>query len=707
VNTPFLSYRVAEPWVVGVDLEKPEAFLLGRRAAPWRYIGYREAERLLGDPAAAGKRSGEALARNPPDPLARLLAGAVRLRKGDRAGAKAILESLVQSQPQLAIAWRELGFALAGLGDRANAVDALTRAVDLNFGDKDSWYGLGDLLLFPESDETRAPELESQLAQARDHFYRGRPDKAQAVLRDLLAARPECAPACKLLADIVFCTGRWNDARPLLERALQLAPGFQAARFRLASLLYLHREFAAALPQIENLLEAEPANTLYRALQAMTLAADRQLEAALCAFERLVPDCPDRPGLWFQYALLLRALHDPKAPAAFLHIIDRFPSIFDAYVGLAGMTTSTLDESFLGRVDAQLARDDLAAEDRAKLHFVLGKTLEDRGRQAQAFEHYCASNAILYEGREYGAEAGTALKRRSMRVFTPAFFRSRAGSGHPAPDPIFVVGMPRSGSTLVEQILASHSAIEGLGELPCLRQIVEELDAAGERYPDALKTFGPDGFRALGEKYLALARGHRRSSKPFFTDKFPGNYSCAALIALILPNARIIDVRRHPLDCGFSCFKHYFPRTQPITLDLRDVGRAYVDYVELMAHFDAVVGGRVQRVFYEQLVQNPEQEIRRLLDFLGLPFEEECLRFHENRRLVLTLSVDQVRRPLYDSSIGHWRHYEEWLSPLREELGCVLDLYPNVPKFFPELHMSTRLSSWPGAAGYPGEHARV
>jgi hypothetical protein len=280
-----------------------------------------------------------------------------------------------------------------------------------------------------------------------------------------------------------------------------------------------------------------------------------------------------------------------------------------------------------------------------------------------------------------------------MQLFTPAFFRQRKGAGYDERGAIFIVGLPRSGSTLVEQILASHSDIEGLGELDCLQTIVSRLTHAegkGPRYPAAVGTLDLERLRTLGKEYMDLTRARRKTDRPFFTDKLPANFSHAGLIHLILPNAKIVDVRRHPLDCGFSCYKHYFPFGQPLTYRLEDIGRAYVDYVELMAHFDDVLRGNVYRILYERLVADPAKEVRLLLAYLGLPFEQQCLRFHENRRLVTTLSHDQVRMPLYASGTEQWRHYEPWLQPLKKELGYVLEVYPEVPKFYAHLNARRR-----------------
>jgi hypothetical protein len=251
--------------------------------------------------------------------------------------------------------------------------------------------------------------------------------------------------------------------------------------------------------------------------------------------------------------------------------------------------------------------------------------------------------------------------------------------------------MPRAGSTLTEQILSSHSMIEGLGELRELGEITRKLadQAKAQKkppYPMILGELDAERILALGEEYLEKTQSRRKTESRYFTDKMPGNYVHVAFIHLILPNAKIIDIRRHPLDCCFSCFKHYFPAGQPLSTNLRDVGRAYVEYVELMAFFDELLPGRVHRVIYENLVDDPETEVRRMLGYLGLPFEEECLRFYENKRHVRTISQDQVRMPLYKTGKEQWRSYDRWLGPLKEELGYVLDCYPDVPKYFTEIH---------------------
>jgi tetratricopeptide (TPR) repeat protein len=410
-------------------------------------------------------------------------------------------------------------------------------------------------------------------------------------------------------------------------------------------------------------------------------------------YEKLIESSPDRPGLWLQYAHIVR-MHRPEKSAALLeNVLRRFPFFVDAIYTLATIKSFRFDQSWIERIRMQFDDPDLDIESRAKLHFILGKAFEDLGDYAKSFDHYKSSNEIQCEIGQAGLKNAEQFIRVAKTVFTRRFVQQRRGVGCKDSGPIFVVGLPRSGSTLVEQMLSSHSAIEGLGEVVDMLLIIKQLGPTPFAYPRFLKTADYDRFRALGEEYMALTHARRKTGKPFFTDKLPMNYAHAVLIHLMLPNARIIDVRRHPLDCGFSCYKHYFPSGQDRTLGRRRMGRWYADYVELMAHFDEILPGRVHRIIYEDLVENPEEQVRLMLDYVGLPFEERCLRFHETERVVDTISAEQVRMPLYKSGVAHWRHYEQWLDPMKEELGNVLDTYPEPPDFFPRLR--ARVASRP------------
>jgi hypothetical protein len=332
----------------------------------------------------------------------------------------------------------------------------------------------------------------------------------------------------------------------------------------------------------------------------------------------------------------------------------------------------------------QLARTDLTDDDRLHLEFAIGKALEDTGEYPASFQHYARGNVLRRAQLRYSAGETSARVRRARALYTPDFFAARASMGCPARDPIFVVGLPRAGSTLIEQILSSHSQIEGTMELPEVTSITRALRQQGDAgsaapYHDALAALDADALRALGKQYLAHTRIQRKTSAPLFIDKMPNNFMHVGLIHLILPNAKIIDARRHPLACCFSAFKQHFARGQSFSYSLDDLGRYYRDYVALMAHFDAVLPGRVHRVFYERMVDDTEAEVRRLLAYCGVPFEEACLRFYQNQRPVRTASSEQVRQPIYRDGVDHWRHYASWLDPLASALGPVLERYPDVP----------------------------
>jgi hypothetical protein len=335
-------------------------------------------------------------------------------------------------------------------------------------------------------------------------------------------------------------------------------------------------------------------------------------------------------------------------------------------------------------MEGQLRRSDLTDEDRFHLEFALGKAREDAGAFEASFGSYARGNALRRRSLVYEADETTDQVRRAVALFTPQFFAERAGLGCPAPDPIFVVGLPRAGSTLVEQILASHSQVEGTQELPDIITLARRLGgkarrASEGRYPEVLGELTGADLRSLGEEYLARARPHRKLGRPFFIDKMPNNWAHLGLIRLALPNARVIDARRHPLGCGFSAFKQHFARGQGFTYDLADIGRYYADYVRLMACFDAAQPGFVHRVVYEAMVADPEVQTRALLAACGLPFEDACLRFYENDRAVRTASSEQVRRPIFTDAADHWRNYEPWLGELKAALGPVLPAYPDAP----------------------------
>jgi tetratricopeptide (TPR) repeat protein len=490
-----------------------------------------------------------------------------------------------------------------------------------------------------------------------------------------------------MLAEVAARLGRYGDAEKLLARCLELSPSFAAARHNYAIVLHRQNRPVEALAEIDRLLALDPRNPGYRNLKAAILVRIGDYAQAIELYASALADYPNQAKVWMSYGHALKtAGRQDESVQAYRRSIGLTPALGEAYWSLANLKTWRFSDADLEAMRAQLARSDIATEDRFHFHFAIGKALEDARQYADAFLHYARGNELRRSTVHYDAAETTEHVQRSKAVLTRELLAARAGGGCAAHDPIFIVGLPRAGSTLVEQILSSHSQVEGTMELPDLVSIARVLGGRKTRsetskYPEILGELDDGQLRALGEQYLAQTRIQRKTDAPFFIDKLPNNWAHAGLIHLILPNARIVDARRHPLACCFSGFKQHFARGQNFTYSLEDIGRYYRDYVELMAHIDDVLPGRVHRVIYEQLVEDTGTQVRALLAYCGLPFDDACLRFYESERAVRTASSEQVRQPIYRDGLDQWRHFEAWLDPLKSALGPVLAAYPGVPEF--------------------------
>ena len=659
-------------------------------------VALAHAARLLErDPALAAEQADEILKAAPAHPGARLILGVARRRGGDAAAALEVLRPLVDSQPRWAAAHYELGVALGDVGAGEQAVIELRRAVELNPELPEAWRSLADHLAAmgddAGADAARARSLKTstrdpRLLAAGAALCENRIPEAEALLRRHLYEHPTDIAAIRMFAEVAARIGRYEDAENLLARCLELAPGFSGARHNYTVALTRQGKHEAALPQIERLLEAEPRNPNYRSLQAAVLAGIGEYAGAIEVYEAVLREYPKQGKIWLSYGHALKTSgRVTEGVGAYHHALQLEPRLGEVWWSLANLKTYRFGEDHIAQMRAQLARTDLSDEDRFHFHFALGKALEDQAQHEQSFQHYRAGNALRRSQVHYEPARIRQHVAGAGELFTREFFASRAGAGADTAEPIFIVGLPRAGSTLIEQILSSHSQVEGTMELPDIpalaQTVARRAGDEGLHYPQALAALSMDDLRSIGEEYLARTRIQRKTDKPRFIDKLPNNFLHVGFIHLMLPNARIIDARRHPLGCCFSNFKQHFARGQTFTYDLAELGAYYRSYVELMAHFDAVLPGRVHRVLYERMVEDTGNEVRRLLEYCGLPFEEGCLRFYENERAVRTASSEQVRSPIYRDGIEQWRHYDAWLEPLKSSLGTVLDAYPQVPDF--------------------------
>ena len=644
--------------------------------------------RLLGqDPALAEAQAREILVAMPGHPEALLLMAAALRRQGRAEPGLELLEPVIRAHPNWPPVHLEAGLAFADLGIGRAAIAALSRAVSLDGRLSAGWDALTDQLLLV-GDEAGAARARAQqiaasvsdpeLMQAASALIANDLPVAERLLKPYLARHPTHVAAIRMLAEVAARLGRNEDAQALLERCLELAPGFVEARYTHATVLYRLTRAEEALAELDPLVAANPRHAGYRNLKAAVLGRLGDYAGAIALYEAVLAEHPNQPKGWMSLGHSYKTIgRQADSVAAYRRTIELAPQFGEAWWSLANLKTVTFTDDDVVAMRAQLARPDIADEDRFHLHYALGKAMEDAGEAAASFEHYAAGAALRRAGIDYEADHTSAHLRRSMAVFTADFFAGRQGWGCAAPDPIFIVGLPRAGSTLIEQILASHSLVEGTMELPDIIAMARRLGGRHRResdgsYPEMLTGLTADDARSLGEEYLERTRVQRKTDQPFFIDKMPNNFAHIGLIRLILPNAKIIDARRHPLGCCFSAFKQHFARGQGFSYDLADLGRYYADYVALMAHIDAVQPGAVHRTIYERLIADPEGEVRSLLSYCGLDFEPGVMRFHENDRAVRTASSEQVRRPIFTEGVDQWRVYEPWLGPLKEALGPVI-----------------------------------
>lgn len=619
-----------------------------------------------------------------------LLIAAISLRHLRRIGeALEVLDRLEALQPRFSRLHQERGLCHVALKDAPPAIEALLRAVNINPALPMSWGMLEGLYRLTGNSPDAATAaahvatlkmLPPEVVSATSLYCDGDLAPAEAMVRGFLLRHGDHPEAMRLLAKIGLARDVLDDAELLLEAVLTLEPDHQAARYEYAQCLVEQQKHAQAREQLDQLMRLAPEEARYRQLAATAAVGLGEHETAIALYREMLAEAPADADvhLWLGHAL--KTVGRPaEAISSYRAAAAARPDFGDAYWSLANLKTYRFAEAEIARMRAEEAAAETAPADRIPLCFALGKALEDRGETAESWTYYARGNALKRAESRYRPEIIETNTRLQTEVCTRDFFRPRAGWGVPSAEPIFILGLPRSGSTLLEQILASHSQVEGTQELPNIQRIVVELqgrdpDLDNPRYPGALCDLTAEDFRRLGERYLEDTRVYRQGA-PLFIDKMPNNFRHIGLIHLMLPNARIIDARREPMACCFSNLKQLFAQGQEFTYSADDIGRYYRTYLDLMRHWDEVLPGRVLTVQHEDVVEDLEGSVRRLLDHCGLPFEEACIDFHNTRRSVRTPSSEQVRQPIFRDSLDQWTRYEPWLAPLRDALGDAVTRY--------------------------------
>ncbi len=595
--------------------------------------------------------------------------------------ALATLEALENLHPAYPRLFQERGHCHVFLRQAPEAIRAFSRAVKLNPALPASWRVLASLYAMAgrQRDAETAGQHVAKLSQlapevvtARSMLCDGNLREAEELIRAYLKRAPGDIEAMRVLAQVAHRNEFSKDAALLLEAVLAKAPAYRAARHDyVLALIALHRH-REAREQIDMLIAAEPDNPGHRITLASILVAEGSTNQAIGLYQELISRLAEDPELHLSlgHALKTQGRRD-EAERSYREAARLRPNFGDAYWSLANLKTYRFTHEELAGMRAQLEAPRTSLEDRYHLCFALGKGLEDHGEHAESFRFYAKGNALKKEECTFQPEVLERTLERQAELCTAGFFAERRGYGCEDPAPIFIVGLPRAGSTLLEQILASHSEIEGTMELADVPRLVSALDlhASGARYPGVLALPSADDYCGFGEAYIRDTKYYRTLGKPFFIDKMPNNFRHVSLIQLMLPNAKIIDARREPMACCFSNFKQLFASGQQFTYNLEDIARYYRMYVQIMEHWDRVLPGRVLRVQHENVIDDLEGSVRRILDHLGLEFEPACVEFHRTERRVHTASSEQVRRPINRDGVDQWRYFEPWLGELRAALG--------------------------------------
>jgi predicted Zn-dependent protease len=603
--------------------------------------------------------------------------------------ALATLQRLEQQHPRFSLLYQERGHCYMTMRDAPRAIDAFLRGVNINPALATSWIMLERLYRMTGQVENAAKaadqvsilkHLPPEVVRAGSLFSDGDLSAAEKILRAYLLAAGNHVEALRLLARIEHQRDALVDAERMLEAALKLAPNYRAARLDYVRVLIDRQKYLQARDEIDTLLRLEPDDQDYLSLYAAACVGLGEHVRAIALYRQLLAASPGSADLHLLLGHCLKTVGRQKEAAeSYQTAAAARPSFGDAYWSLANLKIYPFSQDGIARMRAEEAAPAAHSVDRYHQCFALGKAFEDLNDYAESWRFYERGNALKRIESRYHPEITEANTRKQIEVCTSQFFAARTSFGVPDPDAIFILGLPRSGSTLIEQILASHSQVEGTQELSDVQGIVLEMkqhpsDLDDPRYPGLLAKLAPEEFRGMGERYMTDTRAYR-GDEPFFIDKMPNNFRHIGLIHLMMPNAKIIDVRREPMACCFSNLKQLFARGQEFTYSIEDIARYYRTYLDLMRHWDAVLPGRVLRVCYEDVVEDLDGNVRRILDFCDLEFEPACIEYYKTERNISTASSEQVRQPIFREGLFQWRNYEPWLGPLKDGLGDALTRY--------------------------------
>jgi tetratricopeptide (TPR) repeat protein len=646
-----------------------------------------------GRPDKAEALCRSAIGRNTDDINMVALLGAILLKGHRIPEAEQFLRQAIRLAPSFAKPHEDLGHLLVEKGQPEEAVEILRKATRLDPNLDHAFFNLGKALAMlgegKEADEAfeRSFDLNPErkkLALAAEHQKEGRWEEAEQLYREVLRGSPTNVDAMRLLGNVTMQTGRIYQAERLFRRAVANAPDFVQAQIDLGTALKKQSRLEEAIDQFRQAIRQEPENVLAHYLLGSTLSLAAQTYQAVESYQRVLELAPKHTGAMLGLGHVLKTVgRQEEAIEAYRNCIRLKPHNGEIYWSLANLKTYRLTDQDIREMEFMVSDGgepdvEVNEESRVNFLFALAKAYEDRGEFGRAWEYYHQGNNSRRIMENYDPVRDEVMNDEIVEVFNRDFLSANTGLGHPSAEPIFVVGLPRSGSTLIEQILASHSQVEGTSELPYAGSVATSLNrnrADGINYPRAVHELEAEHFKRLGGDYLELARIHRTEGKPFFIDKMPNNFPTVGFIHLILPNARIIDARRYPLDSCLSSYRQLFARGQSFTYDLTEIGEYFLEYQRMMDHWHDVLPGRCLTVQYEEVVSDFENQVRRLLDYCELPWEDACIRFHETERPVRTASSEQVRQPVYSKSVNFWRNYEDRLAELIEVLEPALPRY--------------------------------